>query len=351
MERAAEIYMRVIFPDALAKLNPSLTDVQKAMLDATPDCIKVLSVDGHLLTMNRAGCLALGVPEDSAFGMPWLPLLPADVQQPGLEALREAGMGNNSRFPGKSLSQSGVCYWDNLLTPLVDLSGRAVSILCVSRDVTVKTLLEKELEAAIGREKLLSREMQHRIKNVFSVVSGLILMAEKEAVAGNAPESATTLLREKLGALSRASDAAFSDTRFEAGAAPSADLNSFVKSVLRPYGDRCSAIGQPCAITGQVTTVLALLLHELATNSVKYGALNNEKGHVTIRWIASGERLDLSWAEVGGPELTAAPHHRGFGSIMVDRIVQGSGGSINRSWPTDGLVVDLCLPKAIPGVT
>jgi two-component sensor histidine kinase len=345
MERAAGIYARVIFPDAFSKTDPHLSDMQKAMLDATPDCIKVVSVDGRLLTMNKTGCLALNVPEDSEFGMPWLPLLPEDVHQLGMEALQKAAEGHSARFPGKSESPTGLIYWDNLLTPLVDASGRVFSILCVSRDVTAKTKLERELEDSINRGKLLSAEMQHRIKNLFSVVAGLIFIAEQEAAKGNTSDTATQILRDKLGALSRASDAAFSEAAIGEGDIGQADLEALVRSVLRPYGDRCLIGGAQASISRKVMTTFALFLHELATNSVKYGALSTDGGDVTIRWRANGETLDLTWVETGGPQIAALPDRLGFGSKMVDRIVQSAGGRINRTWRAEGLVVDLHLPN------
>jgi len=331
MEVAAKIYTSIIFPDALSKTEPHLSDLQKAMLDATPDCIKVLSVDGRLLTMNKAGCFALSVPEDSEFGMPWLPLLPEPVHQLGLEALRKAADGHNARFPGQSQSPGGIRYWDNLLTPVVDASGRVLSILCVSRDVTAKTQLEQELEAAISREKLLSQEMQHRIKNLFSVVSGLISISEKEAARNNAPETAAKILREKVGALSRASDAAFSLPDIKNVGASQVDLASLVSSVLRPYGDRCRAIGDQVSICRNNMTTLALFLHELATNSVKYGALSTDGGNVTISWTTGDEELSLTWAESDGPPISASPKRQGFGSEMVDRIVHSVGGRFNKA--------------------
>jgi two-component sensor histidine kinase len=345
MERAAGIYARIIFPDTFSKADPLLSDLQKAMLDATPDCIKVLSVDGMLLTMNRAGRLALNVPEDSEFGMPWLPLLPEDVHQLGMEALQKAAQGHNARFPGKSESPTGLIYWDNLLTPLVDPSGHVLSILCVSRDVTAKTKLERELEDSINREKLLSAEMHHRIKNLFSVVAGLIIIAEKEAAKDSIPDTATGILREKLGALSRASDAAFSGVAIGDGDAGQADLGILVRSVLQPYGDRCLIGGDQASISRKAMTTFALFLHELATNSVKYGALSSDGGNVTVRWTANGETLDLTWIETGGPRISALPERQGFGSEMVGRIVRSGGGIITRTWRPEGLVADLHLPN------
>ena len=344
MEAAAGIYTRIVFPDALSKVEPHLSDWQKAMLDATPDCIKVVSTDGTLLTMNRAGCQALGVPEDSEFGMPWLPLLPDEVHALGLEALREANEGRNARFPGKSLSADETRYWDNLLTPLVDASGRVLSILCVSRDITTKTLLERQLEEAIDREKLLSREMQHRIKNLFSVVSGLIVIAEREAASADMPQAVTTILRDKLVTLSRASDAVFAQGLDGDGNAETVDLGAVVRSVLQPYGDSCTVIGSPAPIPRTAMTTFALFLHELATNSVKYGALGMDDGNVTVRWARNGAMLNLTWIETGGPTIFSSPERRGFGSEMVDRIVRSAGGSVNRTWRTEGLVADLHLP-------
>src|SRR5262245_52842525 len=97
-----------------------LSELQKAMLDATPDCVKVLSPTGVLLSMNRAGCRALGVPENSEFGMPWLPLLPEAVHQVAQDAIEKAAEGLSARFAGESRTPDGTKYWDNLLTPIID---------------------------------------------------------------------------------------------------------------------------------------------------------------------------------------------------------------------------------------
>lgn len=349
MELAAKVYAQIIFPESVSVPAAQLSDMQKTMLNATPDCIKVVSVDGRLLMMNKAGCLALNVPEDSGFGMPWLPLLPEEVFVPGTEALRKAASGQTARFPGKSISPSGTVYWDNLLTPLIDYSGQVLSILCVSRDVTEKTLLEKQLEDAIGREKLLSREMNHRIKNVFSLVSGLIFIAEKEAAAAGTPEAAVQILRHKLDALSRASDTAFAHGDCGEESARLTDLESVVSSVLEPYRQHCSMSGAEVFIHRNAVTTFALFLHELATNSVKYGALSTADGHVTLHWETGGEGVRLTWSETGGPDIATSPKHCGFGSEMVDRIVRSMQGSLTRTWHAKGLVVDLFLPHVALG--
>ncbi|MFT4117489.1 PAS domain-containing protein [Bradyrhizobium sp.] len=347
METAAGIYTSIIFPDALSKSNPQLSEIQMAMLDATPDCIKVLSTDGKLLTMNRAGRNALGVPANSKYGMEWLDLLPEEVRPAGRRALGKAAAGNAARFPGQSISSSGTLYWDNLLVPVADAEGRILSVLCVSRDVTAKAVLEKELEEAINRERLLSGEMQHRIKNLFSVVAGLISMCEREAAHDQAPETATKLLRDKVLALSRASDAAFSLPDGAELGSDTFDLASLISSVLKPYGDKCSVSGSAIQVQRNIMTNLALYLHELATNSMKYGALSAIGGNVVVDFSVSGTTLDLLWIERGGPVISNSPARQGFGGEMVDRIMSSIGGLVQRSWQPEGLVARLQLPDVI----
>lgn len=349
MEAAAGIYARMMFPDEASRIDPHLSNIQKTMLDATPDCIKVVSVDGRLLMMNRAGCLALNVPETSEFGMPWLPLLPEEVHSAGAEALRRAVAGRAAHFEGKSVSPTGTIYWDNLLTPLVDASGHVLSILCVSRDVTRKTLLESELAEAVDREKLLAREMRHRIKNLFAIVGGLISISTKEASSSDGAQSAIEIFREKLGALSRASDAVFTQEYGGGGDAGLVDVDAVVTSVLRPYGGRCVAMGDTAWVRRDTITTYALFLHELATNSVKYGALSESDGDVAVRWTVDGNSLDFAWIETGGPQIPSTPKRQGFGTEMVDRIVRSTGGSIKRTWRKEGLAVELCFPGHVQG--
>ncbi|MFT3730790.1 MAG: PAS domain-containing protein [Hyphomicrobium sp.] len=336
--------------DIMLGTDPDGAEVQlssKAMLDATSDCIKILSVDGKLLSMNRAGCLALGVPEDSKFGMPWLPLLPAAVHESGQAALGNAASGRSARFQGQSVSEGMVRYWDNLLTPVTDSSGRVLSIVCVSRDVTANTTLKRELENAIMREKLLSLEMQHRVKNVFAIVGELISMSVEEAAQEDAPEIATEILRDKLRALSRASEAGFSLSGIHNVDEAKVDLGSLVDAVLRPYGNRYRGGGSEASVSQGNLTTIALFLHELATNSVKYGAFSMDGGHVAVDWSMGGNQaLDLIWAESGGPPIQVSPRKQGFGNEMVDRIVRSVGGKVARIWSQSGLIAEMHLPNA-----
>ncbi|WP_025597423.1 PAS domain-containing protein [Burkholderia sp. WSM2230] len=124
--------------------------IRNDMLDASVDCIKVITSDGLLTHMNKAGCSALGVPQDSSLGMPWTDLLPESVRASGRAAVAAAKDGNAARFAGSSrLPGEPPRYWDNMLTPLQRKGDEVTSILCMSRDITLQREAEIRLELAL----------------------------------------------------------------------------------------------------------------------------------------------------------------------------------------------------------
>jgi diguanylate cyclase (GGDEF)-like protein len=116
------------------------------MLDASVDCIKIITPDGYVSHMNKSGCLALlGQEKVASFGMEWLGLLPPEVRDQGKKAIKEAAKGKNARFAGKSVFGDVIMYWDNILTPIINEQGQTTSILCVSRDITKQRIAEEKL--------------------------------------------------------------------------------------------------------------------------------------------------------------------------------------------------------------
>jgi signal transduction histidine kinase len=139
--------------DAIVELEHRAS-IQTDMLNISVDCIKLIELDGTLIHLNRAGCHALGVPENSSFGMHWLPLLPQDVWEAGEQALVLARSGKFSRFPGRStLPGKKIQHWDNMLTPVMGADGNPRAILCVSREVTAE---REALEALKNSEERMS---------------------------------------------------------------------------------------------------------------------------------------------------------------------------------------------------
>lgn len=142
---------------------------QGKMLDASVDCIKILTPQGHVTHMNRSGCLALGLPPDeNKFGMPWLNLLPEPIQNSGQHALKQASKGKSARFDGMSvISGQPPQYWDNILTPILNEDGSTQSILCVCRNISQQKIAEKNLQQMLELDELTGLYNRRAFNKIF----------------------------------------------------------------------------------------------------------------------------------------------------------------------------------------
>ena len=131
-----------------------------------------------------------------------------------------------------------------------------------------------------------------------------------------------------------------------------AHILNVLSTELRPYGaSRISIEGPDCLLSPKLALTMALLIHELATNAAKYGALSNSLGKLSIAWSLSGEELNLEWRESDGPIVTA-PTHSGFGVRLVSRAMDQFGGTVETNFETTGLVCKLkvSLPERTPSL-
>lgn len=186
---------------------------------------------------------------------------------------------------------------------------------------------------------LLNHELAHRIKNLFAVVASLVHQS-----ARGRPEAAAFAddLQARLAALARAHD--FVRPQHASGAR---SLQAMLGDLLSPYpGDdgRIVVAGDDLAVTAEAATPLALAVHELATNAVKYGALADGSGALAVTVAADDEAVRITWAETGGP-AAGAPVTRGFGTSLIDlAIARQLRGTISRSWHP-GLVAEISVPR------
>ncbi len=195
-------------------------------------------------------------------------------------------------------------------------------------------------QAEEGRE-LLAGEMSHRVKNLLAIASGLTAITSRSTSTTNDMARELTL---RLTALGRAHDL----VRPVPGQThvASALLGDLLTVLLAPYDDLGAFSGRirvsvPRMSVGEsATTILALIVHELATNSLKYGALSVGTGTLDVSCSAHNEAVTIVWSESGGPPVQKPTGPAGYGTRLVERSVSRHlGGSIGYNWAKDGIVV------------
>ncbi|MBS7810386.1 PAS domain-containing protein [Roseococcus pinisoli] len=228
-------------------------------------------------------------------------------------------------------------YWLCNFYPVRGGWGEVTGVSCAIIDITAR----KRVEAS---ERMLSREVDHRAQNALSVVRGLIRLSAADA-QDDVP-ALVEVLEGRIGAMSRAHNVLSREKWV------GADLREIVRQELAPHADRSSMEGPPLRLTAEAAQPLTLVLHELANNAVKYGALSRPEGHVALHWERdAGGGVFLNWVERGGPPVLGTPERTGFGSLLIDANMRGQlAGGIERSWDPGGLRCVLTIgPPAVAG--
>ena len=213
---------------------------------------------------------------------------------------------------------------------LDDDSRRRVAV--IFNDITERKRSEQH-------QRLLLNELNHRVKNTLVTVQSMAMQSFR---AGCDPELARQQFEGRLMALSRAHDIL---TRESWGGAP---LGGIVREAIAPYrdlhNDRLHADGPPVWLPPRHALAFAMVLHELGTNAVKYGALSNASGEVTIDWTVDEGSLRLRWVESGGPAVTR-PARRGFGSRLIERGLRHEiGGRVALNFAPSGVTCVIEVP-------
>jgi len=218
----------------------------------------------------------------------------------------------------------------------MDAQGRPVRFPAATVDIT-------ELKQATESRELLARELSHRIKNIFAVVSGLAALSARAY-----PDAAdfTRSFRQRIDALAQAHEYVRPQGPEGHPQSGNESVMGLMRALLQPYLqdeiERVSLSGDDAPIGPRSATALALIMHEQATNGVKYGALSNESGRVLLHGERQGNAYLLTWTEVGGPIVQGPPQRHGFGTVLATRTVAGQlGGEINHTWAPEGLIVRL----------
>lgn len=193
----------------------------------------------------------------------------------------------------------------------------------------------RHLRAEQEQSAFLMRELQHRGKNILTVVRAIVNLVLREQQRD--ADTITTAIAALVAA----------DELLTRSSEQTADLKDIIAAELGPYdARRIAADGQSVVLVPSLARALALIVHELATNAAKYGALSRPEGTLSVSWEIDARRLRIRWVEQGGPTVVP-PTRRGFGSRLLERVLNGLNGRVETEFRAEGVVctISLALPE------
>lgn len=220
----------------------------------------------------------------------------------------------------------------------LDEQGRPARFPAATVDIT-------DLKQAVEARELLARELSHRIKNIFTVVQGLVAMSAR---SDEAARPFARALQARLSALAQAHEYVRPHSPASQPTERERTIFGLLRLLLSPYAaadrERFRLEGEDVPIGERTATALALVLHEQATNAVKYGALASDDGLVQISGSRRGDTYHLIWEERGGPVVSGDPERQGFGTVLAARSITGQlGGDLRHEWRPAGLVMRMSV--------
>lgn len=303
-----------------------------AIGEACPDLIYATDLDFEMIYANRATLRAFGARGFAELATKRKAALAARDKE--FEAIRR----NDAAVikSGKTMIAEEVMTsrkgekrtYRSTKAPLYGSAGELAGLAGVSVDIS-------DAKKAAEREQLLVREIQHRARNLLTVVQSIVQLTS----AGSVREFKAAISRRIL-ALARSNDALAASTW------EGASLAAIVAEEMAPYGcasgARINCSGPDILLDAASAQAVALIIHELATNAAKYGAFSCEAGRVEIDWSGSAaDRLHMRWQERGGPAIRP-PKRRGFGSTIIELLgAESPGDSVAFDWDPGGLTVTL----------
>ncbi|MCR0983949.1 PAS domain S-box protein [Roseomonas populi] len=328
--------------EANARLAAIVTSAADAIISLSP-------ADGTIMSWNQGAEDLFGYAPEEVLGRRIDLLLPPDDEAGPL--FRRALSGETTRDQevvrvAKDGSRIPVAI---TLAAMRGKDGRAIGVSVILRDL-------RERRAADQQQQLLMREVDHRARNVMSVVRSLVQLSPKDD-----PKAFARAIEGRISAMARAHGLLAQD-RWEGGS-----LRALAEGELGIPADgppQAELDGPAVTLRPDAVQPLSMVLHELVTNSRKYGALSRAEGRVEMRWWAepseagpdlAARDVVIRWTERGGPPVEAPPARKGFGSRLIEISVRHQlRGSFAQDWQRAGLVATIrvgagCITAIAPG--
>lgn len=277
-----------------------------------------------------------GQPPEETTGDGWLQALHPDDRERAMKDWRDCVAGERNLATEVRLrNAAGGWRWTRCdAAPIRDTDGRIIKWVGMNRDISRRKEAEDQRELLLG-------ELNHRVKNVFAIIRALASQSD----AARSTEEFRRVFLGRLDALVSAHALALA-SRWQ-----SVDLATLAERTMRPYlGERPGTVdidGPPLRLEPRLALSLSLVLHELATNAVKYGALSTSAGRVRLHWLVrddTAQTVEFGWQESGGPPV-ARSDRQGFGTRLVERVFDYEmQGESKLDYGEDGLRIQAWFP-------
>jgi len=317
-----------------------------AIVECSEDAILSTNLQSIITSWNQGAERLFGYTAEEAVGKPVTMLIPIERhdEEPAILARIRRGERVEHFETIRQRKDGSIIDISLTVSPVRNQEGKIVGASKIARDITERRRAEEQ-------QHLLIREMDHRIKNLFAVTSGMIAMSARSA---KTPEELSSALRDRLMALAQAHALTLAvPSNGGRRSQQSTTLHALIETILSPYDGRTDAdsarvmiSGPDIPIAGSAVTSFALLLHEFATNAAKYGALSTSAGHIDIGCSEDDGQFALTWTERGGPRVDRYTDGEGFGSLLAHATVKSQfAGEISRDWKPDGLTIQLTFAR------
>ena len=316
-----------------------------AIVQSSDDAILAKDLNGTIVSWNAGAERLFGYTADEAIGRPIAMLIPKDRENEEPDILSRIRRGERidhyetiRRCKDGSLVEISIS-----VSPIRNREGRIIGASKIAHDITERRRAEEQ-------QHLLIREMDHRVKNLFTLAGSVVsLSARSAATAADLASDVSS----RLSALAQAHSLTVAGISGVAGPIEQeTTLHALIGTIVAPYegnGEESSRVvisGPDIAISGSAITSFALLLHEFATNAAKYGALSVSTGRIHVSCCEAGDTFELTWTESGGPSVERRHDGDGFGSLLARVTVRSQlSGEITRDWRSEGLVIRLAVAK------
>jgi len=304
-----------------------------AIVESSGDAIISKDLNGRITSWNKAAERLFGYLAEEAVGKSITMLIPEGHLDEETHIIGRVRRGERVEHYETVRQRKDGSLIDLSLTvsPIKNSSGQVVGASKIARDIS-------DRRRADEHKTLLIHELNHRVKNTLATVQSLAMQSLRDGKASGRDDFEARLI-----ALSRAHDI-LTDENWQG-----AWLEDVVRQAVAPFGDRrVVAEGPSVRLSPKQSLAISMVLHELATNATKYGALSGDAGKVEIVWsVMNGNepaRLQLSWTETGGPAV-ATPKTQGFGSRMIARSLANElAGTAELEFKPEGAVCTISTP-------